>query len=128
VRRARGVEAFARIALALALALGGGAGCRRASVRARCVVRTSGSYCAFQNVGARAAQGCFVVRVRARPGRAVRAEARVCSGPLPPGEQSAPRPLAFPGQDPFEGCTQDPVNHSLPDCETEVTAERVESL
>lgn len=103
-------------------------GCKKIEVRARCTLRSAGSYCIFQNTGQQPGRGCFVVRVRARRGREVHAETHACSGPLQPGQETGPLPLSFDGRDPFARCTVDPETRQVRDCVSEVVTERVEPL
>jgi hypothetical protein len=105
-------------------------GCRRIEIRARCTVRSAGSYCTFQNTGRQAGRACFRVQVRGRNGGPLRASARVCSPALQSNDESAPEPIVFgePETNPFEHCTVDPTTGRAIDCTTVVTTERIESM
>src|SRR5512146_2163258 len=81
------------------------AACRRTEVRARCTVRTAGSYCTFLNAGTQNARGCFRVTVGPVAGFVVYATAHVCSPLLQPGERAEATPITFDADDPFERCT-----------------------
>src|SRR5260221_14581467 len=105
----------------MALLLTSVVGCHRVEVRARCTVRTAGSYCTFQNTGQQPGRACFRIAVHARVGVAPYVATSVCSPALQPGEESAPEAIGFGGADPFERCTIDPATGQPTDCQTIVT-------
>ncbi len=116
-------DARKRVA-SLVIAVLAAVGCRHSEVRARCTVRTAGSYCTFQNTGTPPARACFEVTVGPPRGFVVYASTHVCSPVLQPGERTAAVPIVFEEGDPLERCTASPGGASV--CETRVTTERIE--